>query len=278
MKSPDTTTRRHRSHRSKPKHRPTARISSAYAPKHVAARPGGWSHGNSKTVTDGNKENLVRGWLDDIQVHGSEASERRPKPKNDDSDHTTRRSSPSPVRWAPHGLSVPQGLGNAQPLSRPRRGDRHKRRRASLDDSSVILARPHDKAPILADDDEPARRSRSSSAAEESYYERGKWKHQPDAEPNESGASLTLFAPNHTFEKRGRHKTRSDRYDVVKHRNDNKEGTKKKGRTGAAAEPKKPKKRKRENMTSAKEVMDNFTSHSILSERITVSCLIPGNG
>lgn len=270
MTSPVISARRHRSHRSKPKHRPTAHVLPTYAPKHMNARPESSALVPSTTATDGNKEKLVRGWLDDIQVHGTEQVARTHGTKDSRPKQRNRLSSPSPTRRAPHGLSLQECLGDAQPLIRPRRGGRHKGRRALSDDSSIIAPNRHGRPPIIADDDDRIRRPRSSSAAEESYSERGKRKRQPGADCDEYGASLTLFAPRHNFEKRARHKTRNDRYDVVKHRDKTKEETKKKVKEAGAAESQKPKK-KRQQMTSAREVMDNFKSHSILTERITVS-------
>lgn len=266
MKPSDIITRRHRPHRSKPKPLPTTHILPAYGPNHVIAAPVSSRHAPS---AHGNKENLVRGWLKDIHAHGSGlVAGDSHKLKDSNTKQTAHRPSPSPIRFAPHGLMLPESFGIAQSVPRQRGERRHKRRRASLDDSSVIAPQQHRNVPALVDDDRPTRRQRSSSAAQESYYERGKRRREPDADQDGSGASQAPSPTHHKFEKRARHKTKSDRYDVVKHHDDGKQ-EKKTGEKGAVVGSKKPKK-KREHMASAREVMDNFNSHSILSERLTV--------
>lgn len=102
-----------------------------------------------------------------------------------------------------------------------------------------------------------------TSAAEESYFRRGRETRRDEYE--NSLASRASSPAGHTLEKRARYKTKSDRYDIVKHDDGRGKGKKKRSR----AEPKKSKK-KRDHIASAKEVMDNFSSNSILNDRITV--------
>lgn len=87
----------------------------------------------------------------------------------------------------------------------------------------------------------------------------------------DGGPALQASSPaGHRFEKRPRHKTRADRYDVVKLDGDDRgKGTRDKRSHGV--EVKRTKRKKQDNMTSAREVMGSFNSEAILNDRITVS-------
>lgn len=265
MDSSEIPARRHRSDRSKPKHHrtgPTRHIPThAQGSRQVSPGSGKlWPTAFAKD--DHSKEKLVQGWLDDIQASGSGFIAGNPphyKASNSKPLHQPQSLSPAP--WAPHGLPLPlslsKGLGISRLMSQPRETRRNKRQRSLSDDSSFI-------APKESADNHRTQRSRSGLAARDEYYERGNTKRQPGSGPEESGSSPAPSSPDHNFEKRPRHKTRSDRYDTVKDHDSGKE-------------KKRKKKKKIDHLASSREVMDNFNSHSILSDRITVSTVLSAN-
>lgn len=149
---------------------------------------------------------------------------------------------------------------------------RHRRLRASFhvpngsddrDDSSVIAPRP------LADNSR-ARRPKLKSEADANGHGKGKKRRQPGPDSQESGSSPAPSPPEYNFEKRARHKTKSDRYDTVKQDDGDKNNKPKRRKTRSAAETRRTS-RGNSHLASARDVMDNFSSHSILSDRITVS-------
>lgn len=71
------------------------------------------------------------------------------------------------------------------------------------------------------------------------------------------------------FAKKARHKTRSDRYDTTRVHEPRKAGKKKRKKPRDQSRTKDI--RRGGDFSSAREVMDNFNSKSILSDRITVS-------
>ncbi|ROW11402.1 hypothetical protein VMCG_01571 [Cytospora schulzeri] len=171
----------------------------------------------------------------------------------------------SPDDWKLHGRQLPEsyalhslsGTGEGRQRHRPHRG---------LDKDSSIIA------PI--DDHHRARNrveihSLRLPAAEECYYERGKKKQRTVSEANSFASGASVHADHH-FEKRARRKTRDDRYDTLK---TDDVGKKKKSRTKAG----KQSRRKRDKLSSAREVMSNFNSNAILNDRITMQpSLRPG--
>lgn len=266
MDSQETPARRHGSDRSKPKFYRTGQI------RHYSTPAQGLNHVIAGSL-DNSKETLLQGWLNNIQALGSGLDAGGPparKPSN--SNRLLRPQSVSPARWAPNALPRSRASGIAEPMSQPSGERRHRRPRASFDgpsgpddrdDSSVIAPRPFS-------DNPRARRPNLKSAAYASGYERGKKRRQSGRDSQGSGSSPGPSPPEYNFEKRARHKTKSDRYDTVKQHDAERDHKSKKRKTRSAAEPRRTRQRN-SHLASAKEVMDKFTSHSILSDRITVS-------
>lgn len=278
MGSPDIPARRHRSGRSKPKHHRTghARHSSAHSQSpttHVNSGPGRlWP--TSSATADKSKENLlqVQDWLNGLQAFGSgSATGGLPHCKTSSSKPPPRPQSGFTITapWAaqalPVSLSEMPGIAKSIPRSHGLRRQHH--RHASLEDSSFI-------APKQFADKSRARRPSLSPATEERHFHRGKKRRQSAPDSEESGSSPGLSPPRHNFEKKSRRKTRSDRYNTVKINDTVKMKKPHKRKKQAVVEAKNYRK-KYDHLASASEVMDNFNSHSILSDRITVSTVGP---
>lgn len=264
MAHSDVSRRRHRSHRSRSKHYRTAQTSHAHTPEHLGPQIC-WP--TLLTAPDGNKKNLVKEWLDDLEFQRPGTADEEPyhsKRGKSKRFSPSRPGQPSPEPWKPNNLPFLADIGTAgsSPQSR-RREHGHKRSRAVIADDSSIIVR--DDARGLATTLAASSRShRPTPAVEEgSYFGRRKKTRRANLE--DSVTSRASSAANHVFKKRARYKTRIDRYDIIKHDNGKGKNTK----TRSRAESKKSKKRG-DHMTSAKEVMDNFSSHSILNDRITV--------
>lgn len=263
MDSQEAPARRHGSDRSKPKSYRTGQI------RHYSTPAQGINHVIAESLDD-RRETLVQGWLHNIQALGSGLDARGPpahKPSN--SNRILRPQSVSPARWAPKALPRSRASGIAESMSQPSGERQHRRLRASFDgrdDSSVI-------APRTFADDSRARRPNLKSAAHASGYERGKKRMRSGPDSQDSGSSPGPSPPEYKFEKRARHKTKSDRYDSVKQGNTEKDHKLKKQKT-RSAETRRTRQRNR-HLASARDVMDKFSSHSILSGRITVSLSQP---
>ncbi|KAJ4397107.1 hypothetical protein N0V93_001331 [Gnomoniopsis smithogilvyi] len=259
MDSPEIPARRHYSNRSKPKSYHTAQVRHYSTPAHTLNHviPGS---------TDDSKEHMVQGWLNNTQALGSGLIAGGPTHHTPNgSNYLPRPQSVFPARRTSHALLLSRGSGFANSMSQPGGGRRHKRLRTSSDgrdDSSVIASREFADNPRI-------RSPRLNPAAEASYRERGKRRRQPGPEAAGSGAGPAPSPPAHRFEKRARHKTKSDRYDTVKKNDASTDRKRKKTQKDAAADSKKDR-LKGSHLASALDVMDNFNSHSILSNRITM--------
>lgn len=264
MDSPEIPARRHFSDRSKPKSYHTAQV------RHYSAPAQGLNHVIPGS-TDDSKKNMVQGWLSNIQALGAGVIAGDPThqaPNN--SKHLPWPQSLLPARQASHTVLRSGDSGFTNPMSQPGGDRRHERPRASFnrrDDSSIIVPRNIAVGPRI-------RPLRFNPAAGPSYHESGKNRRQPSPDAEENGSALGPSPPTHNFEKRARHKTKSDRYDAVKNAVASQEKKRKKRQEEAAADSKKDR-MKRNHLASERDVMDNFNSHSILSDRITVSALGP---
>lgn len=215
--------------------------------------------GQSLTVIDHlshSKEGLIHSWL-----QGLRAPKLRPE---DEVGHLAGKSipstrspaqpaHPSPGCWTPHGLQLPEGYRDPHPLSGTCDGRQRRRRDRALDEDSSIIVPIHD-------------RLRNSAETPSCYYERGKRKQQVDSEASDHNYGASSPA-DHQFEKRARRKTRDDRYDTVKV---DYHGRGKDPRT----KPSNQSTKRGLNMSSAREVMNNFNSNTILNDRITVSTVV----
>lgn len=251
--------RHHRSRCNKSKHHRTAQASHAHGSHHVSADK---SWPTLLAAPDGDKENLVQGWLDDVHMHTS-ASANQPE------HHSKKRNSKhllDPKPWAPHGLPVFANLGNSSLLGRPRQEQSRKRKRISVE-SGAANALDDDLG--HADLESAPRVCRPRSAAEIGDHGRGK-EYQPGSDSGLSSSAPSRAENN--FKKRARHKTRSDRYNIVK--NDDTDREKKRSKGQEPRKDSRKNKRKRHHMPSSKDVMDHFSSNSILNDRITVSFVL----
>lgn len=178
----------------------------------------------------------IQSWL--------EKTQRRPawEPSNE-------RPQDDEIPWRPHDLGpVDTEMLTYQPSLR-------KHRRRSLD-SSIIGHRPRlgEHRPLHE------RISKRPSSA----WER---RDQYECEKPQSSATLSPVPPKYSagpFKKRGRHKTKPDRYETRKRKNTENGYKKHKTRRTKVSGNKR--------FISSREVMDNFTSDAILTEgRLTVS-------
>lgn len=262
MGSPHAFTRSNRPQQSKlNRHHRSGQISRAAGLNHVNTDKS-WRILPPLSAPDGNKwnANLIQGWLHDVE-------EQKPGTRRADANgicHAKRSNSrhrarphPNPVQlspepsWALHGLLPLADAANTAVQARwsPKRKE-HKRSRTTLQDSSIVA---------LDSDQGP------SSAAEGDYYERGNKRRRPGSD--DVLASHAPSSASYQFEKRPRHKTRSDRYDVARINEGRPRKREEKTRDGKYV---RTQKNSRNAVTSAKEVMDNFNSKSILTEHMTV--------
>lgn len=210
-----------------------------------------------------NKESLVQVWLEDLQAP-------KLQPVDDDGYPAVRgiqkkRSQAQSARPSPgdrklQGLQVPEGHHVTGSLSGTREGSQRQWHHRRLDEDSSIIAPIDDHHRVR---DRVGNHSLRLPATEECYYERGKKRQQTVSEAS-SLASRALAHADHRFEKRARRKTRDDRYNTLKFDDSGKE---KKSRKKSGKKSNK----KRNRMPSARAVMRNYKSNSILNDRITVS-------
>lgn len=250
---------RHRKHR-------MAHTTQAFDSDHKASptlRPTRVEH-----THDGDEHGLVDTWLDDIvtpqlqPVHKNETPSKEPQPKTGSRPRSTYRlRSPSPSRLFSHNGHNGQ-VFKASPRQRLR--ERKRPRDLAQDDFVVDLCDEQGKIRLQTG-------TRPVLAATESNHKSGRERSLRGSEGSE--VFVTSESPNH-FAKKARHKTRSDRYDTTRDHKPHKPGKKKKKKPGDKS--KRDESRRGGDFTSAREVMDNFNSKSILSNRITVSMLPPG--
>lgn len=220
---------------------------------------------------DSNKENLVQGWLNKIGVWKQESLDettRHLEYNNNASDYHIQPHIPhrSPGPWMTHDQPFRAAAKNTTPKRQKRKRDKYYQ--ADFDDDSIIVLSDgdgYDQVPNLGD---ISGDRRSASVVEVGYDNRDKTRHQLDI--SDSLLSIPSSPMNHHFEKRARYRTRSDRYNVIK----NDDSGREKKRTKQPKSKEGPKKNRKPNYTtSAREVMDNFKSKSILNDRITVSSI-----
>lgn len=220
----------------------------------------------------GNKQGLVDTWLEDIEtprlqrVNKNESLSEKPSPKARSRPRSTYRlRSPSPRRAFHHNSHN----GPASKAS-PRQNLRERNRLRDLVQNGAVLDLC-DQQDTIQVQPEVSQIPRSVSAGTESNYEREK--KRPHMGSEDSVVSVVSAAQYH-FEKKARHKTRSDRYDTTRVHEPRKAGKKKRKKT--VDQSKGDGTRRGGDFSSAREVMDNFNSKSILSDRITVSAPPPG--
>jgi hypothetical protein len=108
-------------------------------------------------------------------------------------------------------------------------------------------------------------------AAPESNHESGE---ERSLRGSKGSVVSVISGAQYHFVKKARHKTRSDRYETTRDHKPRKPGKKKRKKSGDQGKTKETK--SRGDFSSSREVMDNFNSKSILSDRITVSTPRPG--
>lgn len=210
-----------------------------------------------------NKSSLVQDWLKEIQAPqprpvAEEEYQVGKKPRGKHAHAQAQSTLPPPDDWKPHGLHLSGNYLAADSLPGAGEGRKKHKYQRGLDEDSSIIAPLDDHHRVR---DRVETHSRRLPAIKECYYERGK-KMQAVSEAS-SIASGVISHADHHFEKRARRRTRDDRYDTTKVDNATKE---KKSKKIAGK-----KNRKRDKLSSAREVMDNFNSNTILNDRITVS-------
>lgn len=221
---------------------------------------------------EGNKQSLVDTWLEDIETprlqraHKNELLSKEPSPKARSRHGSTYRlRSPSPRR------EFSRNSHNGPPLKAPpRKSRRELSRLRDLGQENAV--------PDLCDEQETVRAqpklpriARPVSVATESNHENKKKRPRMGSEDSEVSV---VSAGQYHFEKKARHKTRTDRYDTTRVHEPRKAGKKKRKKTGDQSKSRGT--RRGGDFASAREVMGNFNSKSILSDRITVSASPPG--
>jgi hypothetical protein len=164
-----------------------------------------------------------------------------------DNDHLPSRRDPRRTgltderAWRPRHLLVDGHLDDLDLLNgKPAYGGMQRHRSGSPD--SFFIERRHRPSPEPPDHDRTRKRKRLSSPPD----------HEPTAE---------------RFGKRPRHKTREERYEPGGGRKPPKN---EQGQDASISKKRRSGKKKTAKLTSAKEVMNNFTSKAILNDRLTV--------
>lgn len=217
---------------------------------------------------DGEKHGLVDTWLEDIEipqlqpVRNKESLSKQPSPKSRSRPRSTYRlRSPSPGKL----LFYNSHDGQAFKASPGQRLRERKRPRDLVQGNSAldpcgeqVQARvPPGTRPVLA--------------APESNHESGE---ERSLRGSKGSVVSVISGAQYHFVKKARHKTRSDRYETTRDHKPRKPGKKKRKKSGDQGKTKETK--SRGDFSSSREVMDNFNSKSILSDRITVSTPRPG--
>lgn len=251
---------RHSRHQSRHRKNRVAHSPRALGSEHRGSLPL-WST-REEHAQDGNKQRLVDTWLQDIetprlqQARNNESRSREPGSRahaQPGSSYRLRGPSPSTV--------VPQNSRR-----------KHQHLRDPAKDNSVLgLCDKQDLAQVQS---RISKTARPVSVATDSDYESGKKRpHSGSRMGSQDSVVSVISRGQYHFSKKVRRKTRSDRYDTMRVHEPRQAG-KKKG--------KKPKDQKGTRGTkragdfsSAREVMGNFNSESILSDRITVRTPLP---
>lgn len=228
-----------------------------------------WPTTDHEYAYDGDKHGLVNSWLEDIETPQRQPLHNNENPSKDPScrtrsrpESTHRLRDPSPRR----SLSYNGHNGQVFNASPRQRYAQRKRPRDPVQGSS-ILDLCGGQYPVQG---QPA--SRAALVATEPHRDRSK--ERPQAGSQGSVVSAISGAKDQ-FTKKARHKTRSDRYEVIKDRKPRK--PRKKKRKNSVDRGKTVETKRRGDFSSAREVMDNFNSKSILSDRVTVSMPLPAN-
>lgn len=221
---------------------------------------------------EGNKQSLVDTWLEEIETprlqraHQNESLSKEPSPKARSRHGSTYRlRSPSPMRVVSHN-SHNEPPSKAPP--RKLRTERNRLRELGQENAPPDLC---DEQETVRVQSKLPRIARPVSAATESNHENDKKRLRMGSEDSEVSVIST---GQYHFEKKARHKTRTDRYDTTRVHEPRKAGKKKRKKTGDQS--KSHGTRRGGDFSSAREVMGNFNSKSILSDRITVSASPPG--
>lgn len=259
MESPHITVLHHHAHQSRSnRHRTRGDASRGVKRKrghHELSRH------NLPAEADGNKENLIQGWLHDLGAtkQGAVNGIARPHRTTETSNH---ENSP-PTSYRPPGRSATVRDTTSYPRPRQDRSKSkyEKRDRSALENDPIVAPKPWlDRETAIAGG---SRSRHLRLISEQEPPDRGDSRRHRDEE-----STLSSNGPSQEdlrFQKKRRHQPRTDRYDVVKKKDAVPEIQRKK--------PNKVSKKKRqtkETLTSAREVMDTFSSASILNDRITV--------
>lgn len=182
---------------------------------------------------DGNKQSLIQGWLEGL-----------PAARQGETAPYEHRARPS---YDPHSSPTRKAASQCRPEHDGQRSKRRRHNRHSLGDTQVVASQ------TLLDD---------TTGYADGFQNRSP-RQQQDASANlpSSGASSEIVQ----FHKRPRRRTRADRYKVTKEDH----ATKEKQRKRPSERPDNSKKAQ-DTLTSAREVIEKFSSASILNERITV--------
>lgn len=222
-----------------------------------------------KYAHDGDKHGLVNTWLEDIEtpqlqplrndgLRSKDASfGTRSRPES-----THRLPDPSPSKL----FSYNGHKGQVVKVSPRQRLRERKRPRHLAQGSPVNLDLRHEEYLVQV---QPA--SRTAPVARGPHRNRSKEWSQAGSQGSVVSA---ISGPEDRFTKKARHKTRSDRYETTKDRKPHK--PRKKRRKSPGDRGKTNETKRGGDFSSAREVMDNFNSKSILSDRITVSMPHPG--
>lgn len=261
---------RHSKHQSRHSKHRVARTARALDPDQRTS-PTQWPR-REEHVHEGNKQSLVNTWLEDIETpwlrraHENESLSKEPSPKARSRHGSTYRlRSPSPRRV------LSRNSHNGPPSkAAPRQSRRERNRLRALAQENAVddLRDEHETVRVQP---EIPRIARPVSAATESNHENEKKRPRMGSEDSE--VSVVSVGQYH-FEKKARRKTRTDRYDTTRAHEPRKAGKKKRKNTGDQS--KSHGTRRGGEFSSAREVMGNFNSKSILSDRITVSASPPG--
>lgn len=217
---------------------------------------------------DGDKHGLVDTWLEDIETpqlqparnNESMSKEPGPKPRSRPGSPYRLRS-PSPNKLFSCNSHDGQ-LFKASP--RQRLGERKRPRDLVQRNSVLDLCDEQDQVRV-----QPG--TRPVLVATESNHDSGE---ERSLRGSEGSVASVISEAHYHFAKKARHKTRSDRYETTRDHKPRKPGKKKKKKPGDQSKTNET--RRAGDFSSAREVMDNFNSKSILSDRITVSTPPPG--
>lgn len=255
MEPPHITAPRHHSRHSRSRRHQTRGQSRRQQPKRYQQI----SRHNLPPEADGNKENPVQAWLDGLEANrqGTVSGTARLLHRAETSNHD---NSPHPSYYQP---SLP--AKNVTSQTRPKQDERTTEREECLPNTlpSDLAVAPEAQIDHDVDFDVDSRRRHPRSIAEDGHAERGGPRKQRDGSTwlSSSGSPHEDLR----FRKKRRRKTRTDRYDVVK-----KESVLRHQETKKPSKVSKKKSEARHTLVSAREVMDKFSSASILNERITV--------